>query len=194
MERRLAPIFASLLLMSAGFPAEAHTGAGAAHGYSNGLLHPLTGVDHVLVMLGVGLWGGALGGRSRWLLPFIFLTMMAAGAGLDFSGMSLRTPEAWIAVSVLALGLILCCGRQAQAGWAACLAAVFALGHGYVHAGEISAGVDVFPYVAGFLSSTALLLGLGMSFSQMPSARFKIVKTTWGLVSAVVGAALLIGA
>lgn len=195
MGRRLAPIFASLLLMSAVFPAEAHSGAGAAHGYSNGLLHPLTGVDHVLVMLGVGLWGGALGGRSRWLLPCVFLTMMAAGAGLDFAGLSLRTPEAWIAISVLALGLILCCGgRQAQAGRAACLSAVFALGHGYVHAGEISAGVDAFSYVAGFLSSTALLLVLGMNLSRMPPVGFSIVKTAWGLVSAVVGAALLIGA
>lgn len=194
MKRGLLMISASLLLMSAVLPADAHTGAGVAHGYWDGLLHPLTGIDHVLVMLGVGLWGGALGGRSRRLLPFVFLMTMAAGAGLDFAGFSLRAAEAWIAVSVLALGLILCCGRRAQTGWAAGLAAVFALGHGYVHAEEIGAGIDAFSYVAGFLLSTAALLGLGMVFSRISPAAFKIVKTAWGLASAVVGTALLIGA
>lgn len=193
MKRRLLVISASLLLVSAVLPAHAHTGAGVAHGYLNGLLHPLSGIDHVLVMLGIGLWGGVLGGRSRRLLPAVFLMMMAAGAGLDFAGFSLRAAEVWVAISVLALGLILCCSRQTQTGWAIGLAAVFALGHGYVHASEIGTGMDAFSYVAGFLFSTALLLGLGAILSLMSPSAFKIIKTGLGLVSTVVGMALLIG-
>lgn len=78
-------------------------------------------------------------------------------------------------------------------GWAVPLTAAFALGHGYVHASEIGAGMDATSYFAGFLVSTALLLGLGSVTSLMSPGVFNVIKTGWGLVSAVIGAALLIG-
>lgn len=193
MKSRILMISASLLLWSALMPAHAHTGAGVADGYLAGLLHPLSGIDHVLVMLGIGLWGGTLRGNSRWLLPVVFLASMAVGAGLDFAGFPLPGAEAWIAVSVVAMGLILCSGRQSQMSWAVPLATAFALGHGYVHAAEIGAGMAASSCFAGFLVGTSLLLGLGAAISLLPPAVFKAVTNLWGLAGAVVGAVLLIG-
>ncbi len=194
MKSRFLMISTGLLLLSVLMPAHAHTGAGIAHGYLTGLLHPLSGIDHVLVMLGIGLWGGTLRGSSCWLLPAVFLASMAVGAGLDFAGFSLPEAEAWIAVSVLAMGLILCGDRQAQMSRAVPLATAFALGHGYVHASEIGDGMVASSYFAGFLAGTSLLLGLGTLISLMSPQAFKVIKTGWGLVSALVGAVLLIGA
>lgn len=71
-------IFTGLLLMLS-LPAPEQTGAGAVHGFVDGLLHPLLGVDHLLVMLAIGLWAAMRGGRALWLLPMTFLTAMGAG-------------------------------------------------------------------------------------------------------------------
>lgn len=91
MKCRLLIFTASLLLLPALIPAHAHTGAGVvAPGYLTGILHPLSGIDHVLVMLGIGLCGGASGGRLRWLLPVVFLSFMAGGQGLILPGFTCR--------------------------------------------------------------------------------------------------------
>jgi hypothetical protein len=87
-------IFTGILLMLS-LPAQAHTGAGAVHGFGDGLLHPLMGVDHVLVMLAIGLWAALRGGRALWLLPVSFLLMMAAGAGLWLAGVGKLSHCLW---------------------------------------------------------------------------------------------------
>jgi urease accessory protein len=102
----LEVLFAGLLL-SLSLPAEAHTGHGVAHDFRAGLLHPLLGIDHILVMIGVGLWAGWLGGVARAWLPAVFLASMAAGASLSYAGIALQGPEIAVAASVLAIGVIL---------------------------------------------------------------------------------------
>ncbi|EIC28394.1 MULTISPECIES: HupE/UreJ family protein [Methylomicrobium] len=102
----LAVLLAGLLL-SLSLPAEAHVGQGLAHDFRAGLWHPLLGIDHILVMVGVGLWAGFLGGAARGWLPAAFLAAMAAGGSLAFAGMVLQGPEIWVAASVLAIGAIL---------------------------------------------------------------------------------------
>ena len=48
------------------FPAFAHTGTGQAISFASGIAHPLTGADHILAMVAVGLWA-VLSRRSRGL-------------------------------------------------------------------------------------------------------------------------------
>ena len=103
MKTNSLAIFIGLLLS---LPAQAHTGVGTVHGWVDGLSHPLLGIDHLLVMLAIGLWAAMRGGRSLWLLPMSFLLMMAAGAGLHFAGLTFDAAEAWVAFSVLASGLL----------------------------------------------------------------------------------------
>ena len=60
------PLLALLLVLPDG--AFAHTGGGGA-GFLTGFLHPLGGLDHVLAMLAVGMWGAQLGNPAIWGLP-----------------------------------------------------------------------------------------------------------------------------
>jgi urease accessory protein len=102
----LAVLFAGLLL-SLSLSAEAHVGHGLAYDFQAGLWHPLLGIDHILVMVGVGLWAGFLGGAARGWLPAAFLAAMAAGGSLAFAGISLPGPEVAVAASVFAVGMVL---------------------------------------------------------------------------------------
>ena len=49
----------------------------------SGFKHPISGLDHILAMVSVGLWGAQLGAPAIWLLPVTFPIVMAS---VDFSG------------------------------------------------------------------------------------------------------------
>jgi urease accessory protein len=185
-------IFTGLLLILS-LPVQAHTGAGTVHGFVDGLLHPLMGVDHLLVMLAIGLWAALRGGKSLWLLPVSFLLMMAAGAGLQLAGVTLNAAETWVAVSVLVSGLLVWGNYRIATGLAVALVAGFALSHGYVHAAELQTETDASTYALGFLLTTALLHVLGIVAGLSGIARVKIISAGFGLLCAVVGTALLAG-
>jgi len=83
---------APLILAAATFlPAAvwAHTGSGEAEGFFTGLQHPVSGLDHVLAMIAVGLWGAQLGSPAVWLLPVAFPMMMAFGGMFGLMGLPL---------------------------------------------------------------------------------------------------------
>ena len=51
--------------------------------------HPVSGLDHVLAMVAVGLWGAQLGPPALWLLPVTFPMVMAFGGFLGLVGIPL---------------------------------------------------------------------------------------------------------
>jgi urease accessory protein len=147
-----------LLLMAAG-PVLAHPGHEAS-----GFLHPFTGIDHLLVMVGVGLWASLLAARKpalAILVPASFLVMMAAGAAAGFAGIKLPLAEAVILASVFAIGGLIMGGVRLPAASAMAVVGLFALFHGYAHALE-APPTGAGGYILGFLSATALLQGLGL--------------------------------
>jgi urease accessory protein len=149
---------AALLLAAAG-PALAHP----AH-EGSGFLHPFTGIDHFLVMVGVGLWASLLATRkpaAAVLVPASFLVMMAVGAAAGFAGIKLPLAEAVILASVFAIGGLIMGGVRLPAASAMAVVGLFALFHGYAHALEAPA-TGAGGYILGFLSATALLQGLGL--------------------------------
>src|SRR5947208_1744115 len=85
-KRSLAILFLACLLVS---PAEAHVGVGSTSGLLAGITHPLTGLDHILAMLMIGVWASMLGGRALWLVPASFVSMMMVGGVLGVSGLSM---------------------------------------------------------------------------------------------------------
>src|SRR5476651_1330949 len=137
----------STLLAFAALPALAHPGH-----VDDGFLHPLTGLDHLLAMVGVGLWAA--------LLPVAFVVMMACGAAAGFAGMKLPIAEAGILASVFLLGGLVLVAVRVAAPTAIGVVALFAIFHGYVHALEAPTA-DTGEYMLGFLASTTLLLGIG---------------------------------
>lgn len=182
------------LLSMQSLPVYAHTGINAVLSFTEGLLHPLAGVDHLLVILAVGLLAVMRGGRELWLLPVSFLLMMAAGAGLHFAGFTLSAAETWVAFSVMASGLLVWTNYKMSSGLAVALVAVFALSHGYVHGRELQAGADVAGYTGGLLLTTVLLQGLSIAVGLSGTSRLKMITTGFGLLCAVVGTTLLVGA
>ncbi len=157
-----------------------------------GVLHPLLGMDHLLVMLAIGFWAGLLRGKALWLLPGSFLTMMTIGAGLQMSGIALAAAEVWVMLSVLVCGLGLFWAHQQHpvSLLVSLMTSVLAVGHGYVHAAEATGDFSL--YAAGFLLMTALLHGLGILFSLFAGYKLNRLRQSFAIICTLTGAALLI--
>src|SRR4051812_27071522 len=84
----------------------AHIGGHGHESFQAGLLHPLSGLDHMLAMIAVGVWAAQCGGRSMFAVPLAFVAAMAAGAAIGLGGGFLPFAEATIGASVLVLGAL----------------------------------------------------------------------------------------
>jgi urease accessory protein len=177
-------------------PALAHTGVGAhSHGFAAGFLHPLMGLDHLLAMLGVGVWAAQLGKRATWLVPAAFVAVMIAGAGLALAGAPLPMVEFGIAGSVLMIGALIAFGTRMPVGLAMGLVGLFALFHGHAHGSELPGFAHPAVYGAGFAAATALLhvAGVGITLAVRQHTA-KLPFRVAGAAMAVVGGGLLLGA
>lgn len=147
----------AFLLLLAAAPALAHVQQGQAAGFLTGLAHPVSGLDHVLAMVAVGLWGAQLGRPAIWLLPVTFPMMMALGGFLGLVGIPLPGVEPGIALSALALGLVVAASWRPPLAVAALLVAFFAMFHGHAHGTELPEGQSGLGYSMGFVVATGLL-------------------------------------
>lgn len=170
MKARPLPIF-MLLSVASTLVASAHS-QGHGEGLSSGLLHPVTGLDHVIAMVAVGLWGAQLGGRLMWLLPVVFPVMMAVGAVPGIRGVALPGVEIGIALSGLFLGMAVLLAARPPAWVALSLVGIFAVFHGYAHGAELPDAGDPLAYGIGFVAATGLLhlcgIALGMLHHWQP--------------------------
>ncbi len=158
----LAPAMALVLSLVA-LPAWAHAPAGSAEGFVSGLLHPVSGLDHVLAMVAVGLWGAQLGTPAIWLLPVTFPLMMAVGGFLGLLGVPLPGVEVGIAASAIVLGAAVASESKPPLPLVALLVAVFALFHGHAHGTELPAGQSGLLYSVGFVVATGGLHAAGIA-------------------------------
>jgi urease accessory protein len=176
--------------------ASAHTGVSEAHGALHGFVHPIGGLDHVLAMVAVGIFATQLGGRALWLLPASFLAAMVAGGALAMAGIKLPLVETAIALSVVALGAVICLKIALPIAGAVALVAGAALFHGYAHGAEMPAAMSGIAYGLGFVAATALLhmagIAIGLAINYIGAASSKIVRGAGGAI-ALAGAAILVG-
>jgi len=136
-------------------PAAAHVGS--IGGFGAGFLHPLGGLDHVLAMLAVGMWGAQLGAPALWALPIAFPMVMAFGGVAGILGLPLPGVEIGITLSVVVLGAMIAFDRRPPLWVAGLLVACFAVFHGYAHGVELPGQASAVPYSAGFLTATGLI-------------------------------------
>lgn len=152
-----------LALSAAGVtPAFAHLNPAEHGSFAAGLSHPLLGADHILAMVGVGLWAALLGGRAVWAAPAAFVLTMAAGFGLAMADVGLPLVEPVIAASVVVLGLLALAALRAPTPVAMAMVGFFALFHGYAHGSELGEA-GAWPFLSGFALATALLHALGVA-------------------------------
>ena len=171
-----------------------HDGAGVAGGFSSGLLHPLTGPDHLAAMVAVGLWGAFLGAPAIWLLPVIFPLVMAVGGALGVAGVTVPGVETGIALSAVALGAMVAAAAKPPLPFAAILVALFAIFHGHAHGTELPESADALSYSLGFVISTGLLhlAGIGLGFAVEKPAGRTFVRAC-GAVICLAGLGFLFG-
>src|SRR5688572_20377092 len=137
---RFGPVLAAVLVVAGAEPALAHEQAGQAQGFLTGFGHPLSGLDHVLAMIAVGLWGAQLGPPALWLLPVTFPMVMALGGLLGLLGVPVPGVEIGIALSALLLGAMVAGEVKPPLAAAAVLVGFFAVFHGHAHGTELPAG------------------------------------------------------
>jgi len=143
--------------------AEAHLRKGEASGFLSGVRHPISGLDHVLAMIAVGLWGAQLGAPAIWALPVAFPMVMALGGMMGLLGIPLPGTEYGIAASMILLGGVVLLELKPPLWVAALLVSFFAIFHGYAHGTELPPGQDGLLYSMGFVCATGCLHGVGVS-------------------------------
>ena len=147
-------------------PASAHFDPSLGGGFLAGFRHPLSGPDHLLAMVAVGVWGAFLGRPLIVLLPVIFPTVMAVGGAMGMAHVPMPPIEIGIALSVLLLGAAIALAWRAPVWAASLLVGIFAIFHGYAHGSELPSIADPIAFSAGFVLATGLLhvagIGIGL--------------------------------
>ena len=142
--------------------AQAHVEQGQAIGFVTGLEHPWSGLDHVLAMIAVGLWGAQLGNPAIWVLPITFPMVMSLGAMMGLLGIPLPGIEVGIALSAILLGGMVLGEVKPKLYIAAIMVGFFAIFHGHAHGTELPPGQSGLLYSMGFVIATGVLHGIGI--------------------------------
>jgi urease accessory protein len=152
-----------LVMVLAAIPARAHVEGDLAGGLTAGLWHPISGWDHVLAMVAVGLWGAQLGKPAVWMLPVAFPLVMAFGAFLGLMGIAVPGVEIGIATSGIVLGAMVLLEAKPPLWLAALIVGVFAIFHGHAHGTELPEDASGLLYSIGFVTATGCLHGCGIA-------------------------------
>jgi urease accessory protein len=149
---RLALGLAALALSNA--PALAHhlmgghTPATFGEGILSGLGHPIIGLDHLAAVVAVGCLAAAH--RAAAALVVAFVVAMMAGVALHLHGATVPSAEILVAVTVIALGVLMLSRRQMSTRAALVLFSLVGLVHGYA-LGESIYGAEPTPLYAYLL-------------------------------------------
>jgi urease accessory protein len=170
----------------------AHVGVGDTDGIAHGLMHPVSGIDHVLVMIAVGLFAAHLRGRALWLVPLSFVGMMACGGALGTAGINLPYVEIGIGLSVVVLGIAIAAGANPPVAVAMALVGLFAIFHGYAHGAEMPEAASGLAYGVGFIFATALLHAIGIGAGLLVGREQRLTQVA-GSAMALAGIGILGG-
>lgn len=186
---RVLVALAGLAALALASPALAHEQAGTAGGLVSGLLHPVSGMDHLIAMVAVGIWGAQLGAPAIWVLPITFPLVMAVGGVLGVLRIPLPVPEVVVALSALVLGAAVAVRLRLPFAAAAVVVAVFAVFHGHAHGAELPGSANPLAYGVGFVVATGLLhlCGIGIGTLTRWPAGERLIQGLGALIAALGG-------
>ena len=182
-----------LLLLCTGL-SHAHSGEGIVGGFLAGFMHPLSGLDHLLAMVAVGIWGATLGRPLLLTLPIVFPMLMVVGGVLGIANVPLPYVEPGIAMSVVVLGLAIAAAWRAPVAVAVAIVAIFGVFHGFAHGQELPASAAPAAYAAGFVICTGLLHLVGIALGALKSLPrgTQLLRASGALIAAT-GVWILVG-
>jgi len=200
MKKQLSnAIVTTAVLFALPFSVHAHSAAGSLSGFTEGFIHPWSGIDHVLVMTAIGLWSVIQARQNSqvrfnsWCLPTVFLIAMLAGFLSHLLDVTISHVELFVAFSVLAVGVVLLLDQTVPARLLTILVILFASSHGYVHADDVGVDSDLIGYTSGFLLATSLLLLTGAGLGRF-KPYFKVrLRKGYGVLCVITGLTLLAG-
>ncbi|HVY05344.1 MAG TPA: HupE/UreJ family protein [Burkholderiales bacterium] len=141
----------------------AHIGQGdVSGGFLAGLEHPVLGLDHVVAMVSVGIWGAQLRQPAIWVLPVTFPIVMSFGGILGGLGVPIPGIEIGIALSAIVLGSMIALEARPPLWVAGVIVGIFAIFHGYAHGAELPESANAISYAMGFVIATGSLHALGI--------------------------------
>ena len=178
-----------LLSLSLALPSVAFARApdGAGSGFFTGFFPPILGLDHLIAMVAVDLWGAFLSDRALWLLPIVFPSIMAVGAAIGIFGLEVPLVGFVIVLSGVVLGALIALRFKVQLSVAMILVGIFALFHGYAHGTEMPRHISAFTYGAGFVIGTGSLhlavIAIGFA-TRLPRGELN-VRNCGGVISVI---------
>jgi urease accessory protein len=185
---------AAAVLALGASPAFAHPGHEVSS-FAAGIVHPLAGIDHIAVMVAVGLWAALKGGRALWAWPMAFGGVMLAGGALGMAHVALPLVEPGILASVVVLGLMVTLAVDLPVAAGAAIVGAFALLHGHAHGSEVAENIGGIAYMAGFAVATATLHLVGIGFAQLTArVQLRPAVRVAGALCAAIGGGLAFGA
>lgn len=182
-----------MLAFFAATGASAHLGVGPAIGLSSGFGHPFSGLDHVAVMVAVGLWAGAKGGKALWAWPATFVVAMLCGGLMGLAHVPLPFVEPGILASVVVLGLLVASTADFPLPVGGAIITTFAVLHGHAHGVEAPETEGGLLYLAGFAVATIVLHVTGIAFALTIGSRNKKAVRFAGLACTAAGLGLIAG-
>src|ERR1700747_2289933 len=170
----------------------AHAAVDPLASFAMGFAHPIGGVDHILAMVTVGVWGGLAGGRAIWVWPAAFVATMLAGFTAATLGVHVPWVPAAVSTSIIVLGLLVALAVKAPVWLGAAPVGLFAFFHGHAPGTEAVAA-SVLGYGAGFALATAGLhaTGIGLALAAEGAIGTRAVQAGGSLT--VLGGLVLIG-
>jgi urease accessory protein len=157
-------------------------------GLLSGLGHPIIGLDHLAAVIAVGCL--AAGQRQGALAVIGYVVAMAIGAAAHIGEATVAGAEIFVALSVIALGLVLLRARPLRLDIAIALFAFAGLVHGYA-LGESIAGAQPAPLYAYFIGLALIQSAIAlatMQVARMLAARAALEPTLSRLLGAAVTA------
>jgi urease accessory protein len=158
--RQAVLLFATLLPLVA----QAHPGHEAHAGFMQGVLHPLTGWDHLFVLLSLGVLAAMRGVRVATFCGGLLAMALMGGAALGLRNPELPLIESAIFFTVLLCAVLLVLRRFIHSGVLTLLCLSFTFVHGVAHGQEAPVG-DIAAYFAGFTASAVTLYVIAATFT-----------------------------
>lgn len=194
--KKEALVAAAVLTLVAN-PAFAHLNPAEHGSFAAGFSHPLSGADHILAMVTVGIWASMLGGRALFAVPAAFVSVMLLGFCAALAGMPLPFVEPVVLASVAVLGLLVALAMPVSAVAGAIIAGFFAFFHGHAHGDEIGSAA-ILSYGVGFVLATAVLnavgIGIGLAAGRtVAGQKGRVAMRVAGGAAAVAGLMLMAG-
>ena len=133
-------------------------------GILSGLGHPVIGLDHLAAVVAVGCLAAAH--RSASILAVVFVLAMTGGVALHLHGTAVPGAEILVALTVLALGVLMVVRGNVPAGVAAVLIAMVGVIHGYA-LGESIYGAERAPLYAYLIGLAVIQSVIALAAAHM---------------------------